>query len=155
MPEATQVQEDKEVGTREPPETLGQRRERWGEVGAMQQVLGGLLKERMRGAPSGQRAGVCHRVGQCGKGGRQGEEAVVAGAEVVISQVQCEGEVQVGPDWVGTGDTLPPCLDMADPSQNPSLTPPGCMGLLWGHTVPRFLPSCPVSLVTRLPPPLA
>lgn len=47
MPEATQVQEDKEVGTREPPETLGHRRERWGEVGSMQQVLCGPLKERM------------------------------------------------------------------------------------------------------------
>lgn len=95
------------------------------------------------------------RAGRVGKGGREDEEALVAGVEVVISQVQCAGKVQVGPDWVGTGDTLPPCLDMAYPSQNPSPTPPGCVGLLWGHTVPRFLPSCPVSLVTRLPPPLA
>lgn len=112
-------------------------------------------KERMRGEPSGQRGACAITAGRVGKGGREDEEALVAGAEVVISQVQCVGKVQVGPDWAGTGDPLPPCLDMADPSQNPSPTPPGCVGLLWGHTVPRFLPSCPVSLVTRLPPSLA
>lgn len=65
------------------------------------------------------------------------------------------GEGPGGAGLAGTGDALPPCLDMADPSQNASLTPPGCVALLWGHTVPRFLPSRPVSLVTQLPPPLA
>lgn len=65
---------------REPPGTLGQTRERWGEVGAVPQVLCGPLKEQMRVLHHlHQRVGLCHhRMGQCGKGGREDEEVVVA-----------------------------------------------------------------------------